>query len=226
MRPVACADIAIVRRALAGIVVACATVTAGSAVARSIEIDDFAVDLVVDEGGGLTVTETLRLRFAGQWNGIIRNIPVQNVTSRGERRNLGFRLESVTDETGRKLEVKRTRRGADMDLKIRVPGAADAVRTVVIRYRITGGLRFFDDHDELYWNATGDEWTFPIHAARTRITLPARLVNVRANAFTGSYGARERAVTIRIDGVVHGGDGEFAPTGGSPCDGVRNGIIR
>ncbi|WP_346915551.1 DUF2207 domain-containing protein [uncultured Roseibium sp.] len=26
-------------------------------------------------------------------------------------------------------------------------------------------MRFFDDHDEVYWNATGNEWIFPIDKA-------------------------------------------------------------
>ena len=203
-------------RLAAVLVLLAAAVPAPVAVARSIEIEDYAVDIRVDGSGGLGITETIRLRFAGQWNGIIRAVPIQNVTSRGEQRHLGFSLEAVTDEAGRALEVKRSRRGADVDLKIRVPGAADAVRTVVIRYRITGGLRFFDDHDELYWNVTGDEWAFPIHAARARIEMPAALVNVRVNAFTGPHGSAERAVRIRVDGVGQGPDDAFVPAGESP----------
>ncbi|MFM9058797.1 MAG: DUF2207 domain-containing protein [Planctomycetaceae bacterium] len=203
-------------RWIAAAVVACAVGSAAPAVARSIEIDDFLVDVAIDAQGGLDVTETIRLRFSGQWNGIIRTIPIQNVTSRGERRSLGFRLVSVTDEADHHLEVTKSRRGADMNLKIRVPGAADAVRTVVIRYRITGGLRFFDDHDELYWNVTGDEWTFPIRAARARITLPPNVVNVRANGFTGSHGSSERAVRIVVDGAARAPDDVVAPASESP----------
>lgn len=195
-------------------------VAAGPALARSIEIEDFDVTIAVKGSGAFDVKETLRLRFTGAWNGIVRSLPIQNVTNRGEHHSLGFRLASVTDDAGKQMDVWQSRRGADMDIKIRVPDASDAVRTVVIRYRITGGLRFFDDHDELYWNVTGDEWAFPIHAARVRITLPSSLVNVRANAFTGGYGSRDRAVVIRVDGVAHGGDDTFEPAAESaPPDG-------
>ena len=34
-------------------------------------------------------------------------------------------------------------------------------------------FRFFDDHDELYWNVTGDEWDVPIQSAEAHIELPA-----------------------------------------------------
>jgi len=90
------------------------------------------------------------------------------------------------------------------------------VRTVVIRYRVDHGLRFFDDHDELYWNVTGDQWPYPIGAARVEVTLPGRVVNVRANAFTGAAGSKERAASITIDGVAHELESAFKPAGESP----------
>ncbi|NDH93981.1 MAG: DUF2207 domain-containing protein, partial [Planctomycetia bacterium] len=33
-------------------------------------------------------------------------------------------------------------------------------------------LRYFDDHDEVYWNATGHAWAFPIDEAIATVTLP------------------------------------------------------
>ena len=52
-------------------------------------------------------------------------------------------------------------------------------------------LAAFDDHDELYWNVTGDEWTVPIGHAEATVTLPPGLANgaVRTLAFTGARGA-------------------------------------
>ena len=116
--------------AAAALVLACAAVE--TAFGQSGDIDDFDVEVVLNESGVIDVKETLRVRFVGRRNGIVRVIPVQNMTSSGERRSLGFRLLSVTDDAGTRLEVQKTRRGADMDLRIRVPGAEDAVRTVVI----------------------------------------------------------------------------------------------
>lgn len=126
--------LAIARGAVIGsIVMACAAGAASRVAARSIEIEDFEISVAVDHAGGLDVTKTLRLKFEGAWNGIIRSIPLQNVTSRGERRSLGVRLESVTDQAGRRLDVSTSRRGADIDLKIWVPGASSAVSVVTIR---------------------------------------------------------------------------------------------
>ncbi len=88
-----------------------------------------------------------------------------------------------------------------------MPGAADATRTVVLRYRAKNGLRFFEDHDELYWNVTGDEWDVPIEAASARIVLPAGATGVRAIAFNGAYGSTAQDAKVAIEGtavrVVH-----------------------
>ena len=50
-------------RLAAVLVLLAAAVPAAVAVARSIEIEDYAVDMRVDESGGLGITETIRLRF-------------------------------------------------------------------------------------------------------------------------------------------------------------------
>lgn len=81
-------------------------------------------------------------------------------------------------------------------------------------------MRFFDDHDELHWNLTCDEWIFPIHAARAKITLPRQLVNVRVNAFTGPHGTRDRSVRIRVDGAGRAPDDAVVPAAESLPPGV------
>ena len=71
-----------------------------------------------------------------------------------------------------------------------MPVAKDITRTIVIEYTVTNALRFFEDHDELYWNVTGDEWDVPIRSAGATIVLPNRATNIRTNVFTGAYGSR------------------------------------
>ena len=136
---------------------------------RSIAIEDFDAAITVAESGAVEVAETIRLRFTGAWNGIHRRIPVRYTDDRGENYGLRLNLLGVSDEAGKRLEVSRSRQRHEDDLKIWVPGAVDAVRTVVIRYTVGRALKFFDDHDEFYWNVTGDQWPYPIGAARGRM---------------------------------------------------------
>jgi len=60
----------------------------------------------------------------------------------------------------------------------------------VIRYRTTRQIGFFDRYDELYWNATGNGWRFPIDVAEARIRLPEPVPFGQRAVYTGPEGAR------------------------------------
>jgi hypothetical protein len=47
----------------------------------------------------------------------------------------------------------------------------------------------FDDYDELYWNATGNGWEFPIEVAEARIRLPSPAQFGQRAAYTGPQGS-------------------------------------
>ena len=167
---------------------------------RSLAIESFAAEVSVDRDGHIEVAETIRARFTGSWNGLYRTIPVEYVTPQGLNYSLRLRIDAVTDESGRALRYESSRERHYRKLKVWVPGAQDAVRTIVIRYHVANALRFFEDYDELYWNVTGDEWEVPIERVDAGFTLPEGVENVRAAAFTGGYGSNEQAATIDKDG--------------------------
>jgi uncharacterized membrane protein len=168
--------------------------------ARSFVLSRFDVVLQVLPTGDVIVTETISPRFEGSWNGIERLIPVEYRTPQGFNYTLRLDQVTVTDEQGKALKFESGRERHYRTFKIWIPGAQDATRTFVLKYRVRNGLKFFDDHDELYWNVTGDEWDVPIEQAGARILLPAEATGVRAQAFTGPYGAREQAATLSIAG--------------------------
>ncbi len=167
--------------------------------ARSLVIERFAADIGVNLDGTLDVAETIQPHFIGSWSGIFRTIPVEYRTPQGMNYTLFLDRLSVTDDSGTPLKVERSWERHYLKIKIWVPGAADAIRTVILRYRVKNGLRFFDEHDELYWNVTGDEWQAPIRAVSARIRLPSGISGLRAVAFTGTYGSREQATSVEMD---------------------------
>ncbi|MET0225400.1 MAG: DUF2207 domain-containing protein, partial [Dokdonella sp.] len=61
-----------------------------------------------------------------------------------------------------------------------------------LHYRTTRQLGFFDDHDELYWNVTGNGWEFPIDAASAAIALPGSIdvADLRVEGYTGAQGSK------------------------------------
>jgi uncharacterized membrane protein len=169
---------------------------------RSYTIERFNAVIRVDRDASIDVTETITARFVGSYNGIYRAIPVAYHTPQGFNWTLGLTLQSATDDDGRPLRVESSRERHYVKYKIWVPGATDAVRTVVLRYRATHGLRFFEDHDELYWNVTGDEWDVALGAASARIELPPGAAGVRAIAFNGAYGATAQDAKVETRGTT------------------------
>ncbi|MBI3662348.1 MAG: DUF2207 domain-containing protein [Acidobacteria bacterium] len=168
--------------------------------ARSLVIQSFDVRVEVNADGSIAVTEIIQPRFAGKWNGLYRTIPVEYSTPQGFNKTLFLEIESVTDGEGHSLKYESTRERHYRKFKIWVPRAEDAVRMVMIRYKVPNALLFFEDHDELYWNITGDEWEVPIADASAVIQLPAGATGIRTLAFTGAYGSKEHDADVSVSG--------------------------
>ncbi|MDX0483059.1 DUF2207 domain-containing protein [Sinorhizobium medicae] len=149
----------------------------------------------VAKDGTLTVTETITANVEGNQirRGIYRDFPLTFVDERDRRSKVDFKLLSVE------------RDGDDEDYRtesinggIRIyTGNADVLlphgeHTFQITYETSRQIRFFDDHDELYWNVTGTEWAFPIEEATATVTLPDGVKAKALDVFTGGYGATEK----------------------------------
>lgn len=191
----------------AGIVVFAALAVLFAAVlpasARQLTIENFAVQIIVQPDSTIDVTETLTVNFQGLWHGLYRSIPIQYRDSYGLNYTLFIEPEGVTDQDGNSLKYDISRHGAYKQFKIYVPGAEDTTKTVVIHYKALDALRFFPDHDELYWNVTGNETNAVVENASARIELPAGVTGLHAEAYTGGYGERGQEASVKVtDNVV------------------------
>ena len=164
--------------------------------AGTITFERWSDELQVNADGSLVVTETLTVRFTVQRQGITRTIPLEYRTDQGFDYHLDVRIMSVTDDDFKDLRYEQSRRGGNLNLKIYVPGAFQATRTVILKYRVANGLRFFQDHDELYWNVTGNDRDSVIEQTEAQVRLPAGASGVRTRAFTGRGGSRESGADI------------------------------
>jgi len=169
--------------------------------AKDRKLKKFYSEIVVMPDGTIDVTENITMEFiGGPWNGIYRDIPVEYAGPRGLNYSLFLDVKSITDESGTKLRFESSHERQYRKLKIFIPNADNSTRTISIEYTVTDALRFFDDHDELYWNVTGDEWNIPIESASAHVVFPAGTTNLRANAFTGAYRSTARHADIEIAG--------------------------
>ncbi|HJQ10294.1 MAG TPA: DUF2207 domain-containing protein [Gemmatimonadaceae bacterium] len=197
------------RRVLSAALLSC--VLAGAAMAqdqpRDIRIRDFAALLTVRSDGNVDVVEQLTIRFTGAWNGLNRDLSLHHNTAQGRAVKLDVEDGPITDASGRPLVVEHQTQdgGWTRRYHIYIPGAVDADRTIVIRYRVKNAIRFFfkksdaGELDELYWNLTGNKWTMYIDSVHARVVLPDDVRPTQAAVYTGYAGSRETDAVIERD---------------------------
>ena len=174
---------------------------AAPAFARNWRIADFHTVATIGADGSASISEDITCVFFGQYQGIYRDIPIEYPGPNGTNYTLFLTVRGVTDGQGNSLKYEKSRKGPYLHLKIYVPGATDTTRTVRILYEAPNAIRYFDDHDEFYWNVTGNDWPVPIdHASAVVAFPPAAAGSLRAQAFTGVYGSRDQEATAVVKG--------------------------
>jgi hypothetical protein len=163
------------------------------------EIRAFAADVTLQRDGAVEVLETIEVNAEGNQiqRGIYRDIPVTMQGSSGNKIRLDLSVEAVirdgSDEPFRVERMGDFRRIWIGNSEVRLkPG----VHRYTIRYSMDRMVRPSADGDELYWNATGNYWDFPILASVARVRLPDGAVIGNLAAYTGIAGSTEQAVTI------------------------------
>src|SRR3954468_20536460 len=170
----------------------CVLVAALAPAAAEERIERFVSDVNVQRNGDLLVTETIQIWAEGHQikRGILRDFPTTYRRTDGSRVEVGFDVQSVMRDG--QYEEFATERMAN-GVRIRIGSAGRSVNTgshlYIIKYRSTRQIGFFQSYDELYWNATGTGWTFPIDVAEARITLPEAVPIRQSAIYTGPQGA-------------------------------------
>ncbi|MFO0704995.1 MAG: DUF2207 domain-containing protein [Candidatus Andersenbacteria bacterium] len=128
-------------------------------------------NMAVQENGDIKVRETQTVQFNGSFSFFGRTIPLGRVDDITDIR--------VVDET-----AKQDLTPADYDLTstyfegqpavdVEINFAlTNAIQTWSIYYTVEGGVGFFEDHDEVYWNVISSDRDVPIDAIDTVVQLP------------------------------------------------------
>jgi len=177
----------------------------GAALAQEQEsILSFASDIEVLADGSMLVTEEIRVRAEGRQirRGIYRDFPTDYRDRLGNRVRIHMQVLEVSRD-GLSEPWRQERRGNGLRLYLGNPSLLldPGEYLYSIRYRTDRQLGYFEDHDELYWNVTGNGWGFQIEAASARIRLPGSVPaeGIRLEAFTGPQGGRGKAFRARVD---------------------------
>ena len=158
-------------------------------------------DIAIQTNGDLLVRETITVIAEGNKikRGIFRDFPVLQENAAGRKVRVGFEVLGVTRNG--KAEDWTTESGGSFtriyigNKDIFIP---QGLHSYVISYRTDRQLRFFDSHDELYWNVTGTEWDFEIEQASATVTLPANVKAEDTFVFTGRFGSIDKFAIAKI----------------------------
>jgi uncharacterized membrane protein YgcG len=173
-----------------------ATILASRARGEHFTIRSFRTAIEVRADASLRIAETIEAEFVRPRHGIFRDIPFRYTDELGKRTLTPIRVVAVTDGSGNARKYRTERTGGFVRVRIGDPDRFVGGRQVyVVTYNVENGVLFFPDHDELYWNATGNDWPVPIDAAQAAVTVPAgeRALSLRTGCFTGVRGSRESA---------------------------------
>lgn len=154
------------------------------------EIKSFYSEIFIGKDGSVSVQEDIEYDFGGELrHGIFREIPYKYQIGVKDY-NLRMGVAKVTDFNDATYKYKVSGESGRVTIKIGDPDKEiTGVHEYRIEYFVDGAIVFFKDHDELYWNVTGNEWKVPIDKARTKVYFDRGTPQgVRATCYTGVYG--------------------------------------
>ncbi|MBI1870678.1 MAG: DUF2207 domain-containing protein [Chlamydiae bacterium] len=155
----------------------------------------FEVDVDIHKDSSITVEEKITADFSEDpHHGIYRFIPWVNKTRLGHQLRLRTKLEEASSHHSEDRFWTSFKKG-ELYVKIGNPHRyLSGIEPYTLRYTIQNAILGFEEHDELYWNVTGNEWNVAIEKVRMIITLPEDVKDsdVKWDAFLGRFGSVER----------------------------------
>jgi uncharacterized membrane protein len=164
------------------------------------EIRNFYSEMFISSDGSISVQENIEYDFGYELrHGIFREIPYKYQIGM-KNYNLRMDVYRVTDFEETPYEYKVSRERGRVIVRIGDPDKEiTGIHGYRIEYIVDGAILFFKDHDELYWNVTGNEWKIPIRRASAKIYFDREIPEgVKATCYTGVYGSKSRDCTFSI----------------------------
>ncbi len=135
----------------------------------------FDSDITVAADGQMQVVETIDVWAEGQAikRGIYRDFPTRYRNQLAVERRTDFDVVSVLlDGENTAMSRQELANGWRIYMGDKDHYLSHGQHRFQLTYRTNHQLQFFDDYDELYWNVTGNGWSFPINKVTARVHLP------------------------------------------------------
>lgn len=164
----------------------------------------------VRKDGSLRVREDITVLSKGIniKRGIYREFPTEYKDQSGRVYRVRFEVIKVLkDGKPENWFIKKLTNGVRVYIGRKDKFIKPGIHKYTIVYETDRQLGSFEDHDELYWNVTGNGWRFPINKVEAVVELPPDVPKekIKFTAYTGYFGSRGRDYEGWIDerGRVH-----------------------
>jgi uncharacterized membrane protein len=181
------------------------------------EIKNFYMEMLMSEDGSISVQEDIEYDFGNEYkHGIIREIPYKYQIGI-KNYNLRMHVHRATNFDGVPYKSKVSRDQGRLIVKVGDPDkVVNGVKNYRIDYIVDGAITFFNNHDEIYWNVTGNEWKVPMRRASARVYFDKGVPKgATAKCHTGVYGSKAEEcdfnmtpTSIEFDALRGFGEGE------------------
>lgn len=155
------------------------------------QVNLFSSTITVNQDTSISITEQIDYQTSLEKHGIFRYIPVTyNVD--GTKKRLNISNVQITDELSTPIQFEQSHSGPYLNLKIGDPNTTfSGQKTYIISYKIENALNTFPEHDELYWDITGEGWQIPILRSEAKIMTDFATIN-QVECFTGAFGGTQQ----------------------------------
>ncbi|PIP12915.1 MAG: hypothetical protein COX48_05865 [bacterium (Candidatus Stahlbacteria) CG23_combo_of_CG06-09_8_20_14_all_34_7] len=171
------------------------------------KITSFISDVIIKEDGTLEVTENIRV-FSNGTNikrGIFRDFPLVYKDKTNNNVKVDFKILYVMKN--------------GFDEKFRIEKKKNFIRIYIgnkniflkpgfyayqLKYETKREIKFYESHDEIYWNVNGNYWIFPTETIECNVFLPYGALHkgIKFDGFTGYYGFNGKEFYANIDSTL------------------------
>jgi len=157
-------------------------------------IENFTTTIDIEETGELMVNESIQVNFSEDRRGIFRDIKTNGIE---------IEVQQVTNEKNEDWQFSEEYLYKGKRIRIGNPNIyLNGDQTYNINYNVKKVIQFFETHDELYWNVTGNEWPTKIKSATAIVNLPSSVRGsdeIQFKCFTGHELSSEENCHINYD---------------------------
>src|SRR3989344_4493817 len=163
--------------------------------AETERINDFNATITIQKDGSVFVTENIIYDFgSNQKHGIFRDIPLTAINGPRLNINVSGVSDDVNNEVKQPYQYTTSITNNVLRIKIGDPNVfVTGIKNYIISYQVDNAIRTFNNHEELYWNVTGNQWPVAIQSAKASVPLPdSPIPNVEMDCFPGSQGDTQK----------------------------------